>query len=446
MGTPSRWMIHALLTFTLVFLLGPTRSWAQTAPPPQSLSLEEATALALRQHPSIKAAEAGFVAADARIPQARSSFFPKVDTTLSSARSYSEGGTSFNRGGTSFNGTSGTGSSTTTTNNTTQLQLTQKIWDFGKTGALVDEAKANATVSQEEVDRVKNLVVLNVKTAYYGLLGAQRLVKVTEASLARSELNLRSARGFFEVGTKPKSDVTKAEVEVAQARVNLIRTTNAVKIAETTLNNALGLSTDPTFQVQDILSFEGAKFDLNQLREEAFRNRPELRQARARVVAADAQIRGAQSTYYPDLNGVGSVSRTSDDYPPQDDNWSLSVTLTWNLFQGFFTQARLRETRANLEATRRNFDTLELQVRLEVEQAWLGMNEAEERIAATAKSVESAEENLRLAQGRYDAGIGTILELTDAQVSLTQAQVDQVQALFDHKTARARLDNALGRR
>ncbi|MBI1894609.1 MAG: TolC family protein [Candidatus Rokubacteria bacterium] len=438
METPSRWMIHALLTFTLVFLLGPTRSWAQTAPPPQSLSLEEATALALRQHPSIKAAEAGFVAADARIPQARSSFFPKVDTTLSSARSYSEGGTS-------FNGTSGTGSSTTT-NNTTQLQLTQKIWDFGKTGALVDEAKANATVSQEEVDRVKNVVVLNVKTAYYGLLGAQRLVKVTEASLARSELNLRSARGFFEVGTKPKSDVTKAEVEVAQARVNLIRTRNAVKIAETTLNNALGLSTDLTFQVQDILSFEGAKFDLNQLREEAFRNRPELRQARARVVAADAQVRGARSAYYPDLNGVGSVSRTSDDYPPQDDNWSLSVTLTWNLFQGFFTRARLRETRANLEATRRNFDTLELQVRLEVEQAWLGMNEAEERIAATAKSVESAEENLRLAQGRYDAGVGTILELTDAQVALTQAQVDQVQALFDHKTARARLDNALGRR
>lgn len=438
METPSRWMIHALLTFTLVFLLGPTRSWAQTASSPQSLSLEEATALALRQHPSIKAAEAGFVAADARIPQARSSFFPKVDTTLSSARSYSEGGTS-------FNGTSGTGSSTTT-NNTTQLQLTQKIWDFGKTGALVDEAKANATVSQEEVDRVKNLVVLNVKTAYYGLLGAQRLVKVTEASLARSELNLRSARGFFEVGTKPKSDVTKAEVEVAQARVNLIRTRNAVKIAETTLNNALGLSTDLTFQVQDILSFEGAKFDLNQLREEAFRNRPELRQARARVVAADAQVRGARSAYYPDLNGVGSVSRTSDDYPPQDDNWSLSVTLTWNLFQGFLTRARLRETRANLEATRRNFDTLELQVRLEVEQAWLGMNEAEERIAATAKSVESAEENLRLAQGRYDAGVGTILELTDAQVALTQAQVDQVQALFDHKTARARLDNALGRR
>ena len=436
MARTSRGLACLLVTLSVFLLTRPAPVGAQEAPPSpapgQVLPLEDAVALALRRHPSIRAAEAGFVAADARIPQARSGLFPKVDTTLSSARSHSE--------------VSLSGGSATTTSNTTQLQLTQKIWDFGKTGALVDEAKANASVSQEEVDRVKNLVVLNVKTAYYSLLGAQRLVKVTEASLARSELNLRSARGFFEVGQKPRSDVTKAEVEVAQARLNLIRATNSVKIAETTLNNALGLPAETTFQVQDILSFEGVKFDLNQLREEASRARPELRQARARVGASQAQLRGAQYTFYPDVNGIGSVSRTGDDYPPRNDDWSLSVTLTWNLFQGYFTQAKLRETRANLEVAEKNLETLELQVRLEVEQAWLALNEAEELISATAKSVELAQENLRLAQGRYDAGVGTILELTDAQVALTQAQVDQVQALSDHKTARARLDNALGRR
>ncbi len=436
MAIISRGLACLLIALSVLFGARPAPVWAQEAPPSptpgQVLTLEDAVTLSLRRHPSIRAAEAGFIAVDARIPQVQSGFFPRADATYSSTRNQGFL-SSLNR-------------PFTVSNHSAQLQATQKIWDFGKTGALVDEAKANATVSQEEVDRVKNVVVLNVKTAYYGLLGAQRLVKVTEASLARSELNLRSARGFFEVGTKPKSDVTKAEVEVAQARVNLIRTTNSVKIAETTLNNALGLSTDLTFQVQDILSFEGAKFDLNQLREEAFRNRPELRQARARVVAADAQIRGARNAFFPDLNGTATIGRSENEFPPQNDVWSLGVTFSWNLFQGFFTQARLRETRANLEATQRNFDTLELQVRLEVEQAWLGMNEAEERIAATAKSVESAEENLRLAQGRYDAGVGTILELTDAQVALTQAQVDQVQALFDHKTARARLDNALGRR
>ena len=440
MGTRSRRIIFAFLAVSVACVFARTPVWAQPPPLRQPLSLEEAVALALRLHPSIRAAEAGYVAAEARIPQARAGFFPRVDTTLSSQRSHSES---------SFSGGTGTGSSSspsTTTNNTAQLQATQKIWDFGKTGALVDEAKANAAVSQEEVDRVKNLVVLNVKTAYFGLLQAQRLVRVTDASLGRAELNLRSARGFFEVGTKPRSDVTKAEVEVAQARLNLIRATNSVRIAETTLNNALGLQAEASIQVQDILSFEGVKFDLDQLRDEASKNRPELRQARARVAAAQAQLRGGQNAFYPDVNGVASVSRTGDDYPPQNDNWSVSVTLSWNLFQGYFNQARLRETRANVEAAERNLDTLGLQVRLEVEQAFLAMNEAEERIGATAKSVESAEENLRLAQGRYDAGVGTILELTDAQVALTQAQVDQVQALADHKSARARLDNALGRR
>ena len=440
MGTVSRRIGRAMIFLTLL-LLGAVASaaWAQPAPPPPApglpLSLEEAVALALRQHPSIRAAEAGYVAVEARIPQAQSGFFPRADGTFSSQRSRSGGGTSLSGG-----------SSSTTTAHTAQLQLTQKLWDFGKTGALVDEARANATVSQEEVDRVKNLVVLNVKTAYYGLLQSQRLVKVAQASLARAELNLRSARGFFEVGTKPKSDVTKAEVEVATARLNMIRATNSVRIAETTLNNALGLPAEATVQVQDILSFEGVTFDLGQLREEAFRSRPELRQARARVTAAQAQLRGARNAFFPDLNGVGSVSRSGDEFLPEDNNWSLSLTLSWNLFQGFLTQAKLRETRANAEATEKNLDTLALQVRLEVEQAWLALNEAEELIGATAKSVESARENLRLAQGRYDAGVGTILELTDAQVALTQAEVDQVQALADHKTARARLDNALGRR
>ncbi len=431
MGIRSRWMIHVILTLTLVFLLCPTRSSAQTASPPQSLSLQEAVALALRQHPSIKAAEAGSVAADARIPQALAGFFPRVDATVASQRSH---------------GTSSISGPTTSTSNNSQLQLTQKLWDFGKTGALVDEAKANATVSQEQVDLAKNLVVLNVKTAYFGLLQSQRLATVNEEALATAELNLKSAQGFYDVGSKPKSDVTTAEVGVAQARLNLIQARNNLRIAEITLDNALGLPADSRVQVQDILSFQAVKLDLSQLREEAYRNRPEMRQSRAQVAAAQAQLRGARDAYFPDLSGVASVGRSGDDFPPQNDNWLLGVTLSWNLFQGFFNAARLRETRANVEAAQQNLDTLALQVRLQVEQAFLAVAQAEESIDAAAKGVESAKENLRLAQGRYDAGVGTALELSTAQVALTQAEVAQVQALAAHKTAQATLDNAVGRR
>jgi outer membrane protein len=121
------------------------------------------------------------------------------------------------------------------------------------------------------------------------------------------------------------------------------------------------------------------------------------------------------------------------------------LTLSWNIFQGFFTANRIRETTALVEVARANYDSLELQVRLEVEQAYIALVEAAERITATEKAVESARENLRLAQGRYDAGVGTILDLTEAQLALTNAEADQVRALTDHKLALAAVDRSAGR-
>jgi len=127
------------------------------------------------------------------------------------------------------------------------------------------------------------------------------------------------------------------------------------------------------------------------------------------------------------------------------ENWSITGNLNWNLFQGFFTASQVRETRALLEVARANYSSQELQVRLDVEQAYLNLLEVSERIGATDKEVEAAQENLRLAQGRYDAGVGTILDLTDAQLSLTNAEADQVRALTDFRVRVATLDRVLGR-
>ena len=125
--------------------------------------------------------------------------------------------------------------------------------------------------------------------------------------------------------------------------------------------------------------------------------------------------------------------------------WSITGQLTWNLFEGFFTQHRVKETQALVETARANYDTVELQVRLEVEQAYIAVTEAAERFGATEKAVESAQENLRLAQGRYDAGVGTILELTEAQLSLTNAEADSVRAVTDYRVGLAVLDRVVGR-
>jgi outer membrane protein TolC len=277
---------------------------------------------------------------------------------------------------------------------------------------------------------------------------------VADAAVSRAELNLRSARGFFEVGTRPKSDVTRAEVEVANARVGQIRARNSVRLAETSLVTAIGLEAQRSIEVEDILEYEPVPLDPAAFLTEALGNRPELGQARARLEAARAQLGGARAGFWPDLNLNGSYGTNSGDaligvegfrIPTLGEAWSVSATLSWNLFQGFFTTGKVRETTALVEVARANYDAFELQVRLDVEQAYITLVEAAERIAATAKAVESATENLRLSQGRYDAGVGTILDLTEAQLALTNAEADQIRALTDYKLGLAALDRAVGR-
>lgn len=407
---------------------------------PLRLTLPEATALALRQQPTLRSAQGSLTAAQSRVPQARSFYFPRFDLQAGVQTSEFRSATTNNRQ-----------RSESTFGTVTGRQL---IYDFGKTSALVDEAQAGSRVASGELERVRDLVVQNVRQSYFNLLQARRLVGVADAAMARSELNLRSARGFFDVGTKPKSDVTRAEVEVANARVDVIRARNLVRFTETSLANALGLEATVPIEIDDILTYEPVVLDSTQLLAEALGNRPELRQSQSRLDAARAQLNGARARYLPDLTLNGSAGMASDDAVVSTDGvsavtfadtWSITGQLTWNLFEGFFTQHRVKETQALVETARANYDTVELQVRLEVEQAYIAVTEAAERFGATEKAVESAQENLRLAQGRYDAGVGTILELTEAQLSLTNAEAESVRAVTDYRVGLAVLDRVVGR-
>ncbi len=408
---------------------------------PLRLTLPEATAFALRQQPTIRAAQGSLAAAQARVPQARSNYYPRFDlqTGVQTGEFVS----------------STTGRRTSSDSSFINIQGRQLIYDFGKTAALVNEAQAGSRVAAGEVERVRDLVVQNVRQTYFSVLQARRLVAVADAALARSELNLRSARGFFDVGTKPKSDVTRAEVEVANARVGVIRARNLVRFSETSFANALGLDATAPIEIDDTLTYEAVAIDPAQMAVEALGNRPELRQAQARLDASRAQLAGARARYLPDLTVSGNAGYTGDDAIVATDGvgtgvafseqWSITGQLTWNLFEGFFTQNRVKETQALIETARANYESVELQVRLEVEQAYIAVVEADERIGAVEKAIESARENLRLAQGRYDAGVGTILELTEAQLSLTNAEADYVRALTDFRIGLAVLDRVAGR-
>jgi len=298
-------------------------------------------------------------------------------------------------------------------------------------------------VAVEDVELQRQLISLAVKEAYTNILFAQRLIRVQQQAVQRAELNLRSAKGFFEVGTRPKSDVARAEVDVANARVDLIRARNALRTSRVALNTAMAIDVDTPTEVQDNLIFEAVNLDRGQLRTEALQQRPEYRQAKLRVGAAEATERRTVRDFFPDISGTGSYGGTR---PQLYENWTLGLTFSWSLFDGGNRLARYQEAKANLEGAKQRVKSTELDIIQNVEQAEIAVEEAQERIQAAQALVASAQENFRLAQGRFDAGVGTILELTDAQLALTQAQNTETQALADYRIARARLDRAVGRR
>ena len=402
------------------------------------LSVDDAIAIALEIQPNIRARISDYIAAAFRVDQALSVLLPQITGNWTAARDQQVAG------GVLSTGTQLTKTVTTwTTSSIARVQLSQILFDFGKNFASTEAARKLADISLEDTELQRQLVTQTVKESYTNINFAVRLIQVNQQAVERAELNLRSARGFFEVGTRPKSDVARAEVDVANARVDLIRARNAERLARVALATAMGLPATTPLQIQDNLVYQPVTIDRTRLAEEALRMRPEYRQARLNAEANDARVRRAQRDFFPDITGGGFYGASRAD---MNEIWELNLSLNWTLFDGGNRIARYREARANLDAAQARVKASELDISREVEQSVNNVIEADERIQAAQVAVVSAQENFRLAQGRFDAGVGTILELTDAQLALTQAQNTEAQALADYRIALARLDRAVGRR
>jgi outer membrane protein TolC len=401
------------------------------------LTLDECIAIALEGQPTIQERLAAYAAARYRVNQAFAPLLPQLSGQVTSSRSHN----------TVLSG-SGGGQPTLQDRQwgesfVAQLLLSQLLFDFGKNLAATDAARKLAEVEVENVELQRQLISATVKEAYTNTLFSQRLIRVQEQAQERAELNLRSAKGFFEVGTRPKSDVARAEVDVANAKLDLIRAKNALRSALVALNTAMAITVDSLTQIVDNLVYQPVTLDRQQLRGDSLRQRPEYRSAKLTAAAAEARERKAFRDFLPDVSGQGSYGATQKEL---NEAWSVGLSLNWSFFDGGGRIARYQEAKALLEGAKANVKSTELSILQNVEQAEIAVEETAERIQAAQALVASAQENFRLAQGRFDAGVGTILELTDAQLALTQAQNTESQALADYRIALARLDRAVGRR
>jgi TolC family type I secretion outer membrane protein len=412
------------------------------------LTLDRCIDIALQQQPALIASQYNIRASESRVGEAQSAYYPQVSVSGGYSRTKSS---SISSNSSLFNGVGSTGGSGSSGGSgsfdqyTGSATLSQTIFDFGKTPAQVRIQKLNLDASRSDFDATRSQTILSVKQAYYGLLQSQRNVAVARETVTQFSQHLDQAKGFYEVGVKPKFDVIKAEVDLSNAKLNQITADNALRIARVTLNNAVGLPDAPEYEIVDSMSYVKKDITLSQAIETAFKNRPELQATDLRVKASEESITLAKTGYFPVVTGNAAYTRSSTtDTSFRDEDWTAGVTITFPIFSGFLTRHQVAESTAVFNAAKANFDVLRQNVILEVQQAALNLRAAADRIPTAELAVQQATENLDIANGRYTAGVGNPIEVTDAEVTYTNAKTAYTQALYDYNVAAANLDKAMG--
>lgn len=436
------------LVFMTVFLWPSDRGQtgellASSAPSGEGvLRLEEAIRIALDNHPKIKEAKENIGVQDAVLGQELSAYYPTVTESNTYRTSNSTGGgdSISDRAADRFTG---------------QASFSMTLYNFGKREGTVQSARDTLDATRYDYSTTVNDIVLAVKQAYFGYLQANALVKVREETVKDRELLVRQAQGFYEVGTKPKIDVARAESNLYNARADLIAAQNAVKVAWTTLKNAMGSPDFPERPLADELSVPPVSVSLEEAKKVAFAARPELKSFESQRKAQDQKIAAARRGHLPDIllsatyGRTGSSPRTfgPDRKPtfPLDPSWSTQLSLNIPIFDGFNTTYKVEEAVRSYYSIRAQEESQKQQVALEVEQGYVNLINAQERIKATEAAAKAAKENLDLANGRYQVGVGSIIEVTEAQTLYTDAQTKHIQSIYDYKIAEAQLAKAVGR-
>lgn len=395
------------------------------------LTLDEAVAAAVKNHPQVIEAGENLRGAEARSGQAFAGYYPQMSFAADWSR-----GESFVAAQENIRLLAAT---------TAGLYLKQTIYDFGRTAGAAAAARSNRDAADKAQAITRQDLTLRVKSAFYLLLAAEKQVVAVAETVTAREAVFHQAQEFFGQGIRSKVDVARAEAAMFAARTSLIRAENNRELARMELANAMGMvSLDDRIPVEPPQTFMSLP-EKSLSHREAVHNRAELQQVAALKSAAAGNLTSARSSYLPILSGVASAGYAGRDVQPDGSVWGVGLNLTVPLFSGFSSVEQVREATAAINSIEARHNNLRLQISREVESAWLSGSEAAARIASTGKEVAAATEGKSLAEGRYQEGVGSIIEVTDAQSQALDAQTANIQARYDYYTALARLDRAVGK-
>ena len=402
----------------------------------QVLTLEEAQETALRNHPALRAARFGAAAAGERITENEAAKRPIMVASLTGAgaadRSRIAAGALNNP--------------VIYSRLATGVTVSQTLYDFGRTNELVAGAKSAAEAENARVNVTRADVLLLVQRSYFASLRSRMLVGIARSTVEARQVVVDQVTALVNAKLKSGLDQRFASTSLAEAKLLLSTAENEYRASQVALAEAMGYSDGRTFELRDVAMTPMDPAQRAALIAQALRDRPELEVGRQETESARRIEAAEKALRYPTISAIAAagvipahVEQLKSGYVAGGVNVSLPF-LNGGLFK-----AREREAAARASQLEQRVKQLENAVSRDVDVAMLDVATAEERIGLTEQLVLQANEGMELAQSRYELGLSSIVELTQAQLAKTNAEIQQAAARYDYQTRRAILDHRLGR-
>jgi outer membrane protein len=410
----------------------PTEAAPQSAP---KLNLKEAEAMALGNHPLLQAANYDAQAASQITREAKSAYYPTANGSVTGAAALSN----------SRIAAGYLNNPLILNRESNGVEVQQLITDFGRTSNLVGSARLGARAATAGAQQTAQDVLLAVNRAYYDVLRAEAVLKVAEETVKARQILAEQVTTLEKNKLKSMLDVSFAEVNLAQARLLLVQAENNEQASYADLATALGLANPQPFDLAEEPMPPAPLPDPTDLIVQALQDRPDLSSARFSHEAAVRYARAERDLWMPTISATGAAGLTPAYQVPLSDRYAAAgINVNIPIFNGFLYSARHQEANLRAKAADQAMRDLADRISRDVRTAWLDAGTAYERLAVTAQLLKEATLALDLAQGRYKLGLSSIVELSQAQLNLTQAQIADTSAKYDFQIQSAVLSYQVG--
>ena len=407
------------------------------------LNLPKTVQMALDYNRDIKMSQYALKKAEYAINQAQAGKKPTVDYNFGAQRSRATDAATYSRAASLMGGANSVSNAFSN-----GISVNIPLYTGGLVEGQIDVAKLGKTNAQEEILRVEQATKYSAIQGYYGLLAYQELQGVYHEAVDNLQGHLDNVQAQYNVGTKAKVDVLSSDVSLANAKTTAITADNNVAVAESNLNNILGLPLETKLNLADHqLPFDTYNISLQEATDYAMKYRPEVLQAALAVQTAENNIDIADASNKPTVKVSGGNNWNDNTFPGIDANkrsWNIGASVTYSFYDGGATKAKVDQAKQALLVARETEQKTREAVQLEVKQAYLNIRSAAQKVEETQTVVDQARENYRIQNIRYQAGVGINLDVLDAQLSLNEAQVNHIQALYDYNVGIAKLEQVMG--